>query len=113
VPGLAIAVVADGEVVYAQGHGSAGATGVVDAHTLFNLASVSKSVTAMALLGQRDAGLLALDDSVVAHVPYFGLDPGSTRRAFTSSTCCCTRRGSAIGRRSHSCGWRRSRAASR
>jgi CubicO group peptidase (beta-lactamase class C family) len=32
-------------------------------------------VTAMALLGQRDAGLLALDDSVVTHVPYFGLDP--------------------------------------
>ena len=77
VPGLAVAVVMDGEIVLAEGFGVADEAGTaVDATTLFNLASVTKSVTAMTVLSLRDEGLLGLDDSVPDIVPQFGLLPG-------------------------------------
>lgn len=73
VPGLAVAVVFDGEVVYAQAHGVTGPdAGSVDASTLFNLASVAKSATAMTLVEQAGAGLFDLQDPVSTHVPSFG-----------------------------------------
>lgn len=48
VPGLAIAVVEDGEVILNRGYGrrELGQTDVVDAHTLFAIGSVTKSFTA-------------------------------------------------------------------
>lgn len=75
-PAIAVAVVLDGELVYAEARGQGSATGeTVDADTLFNMASVSKSTTAMALVAQAEAGLADLGDPVTAHVPYFSVAP--------------------------------------
>jgi CubicO group peptidase (beta-lactamase class C family) len=64
VPGAAWGVVVDGELVHS------GATGVrelasksrVDADTVFRIASMTKSVTALAVLKLRDEGRLSLED---------------------------------------------------
>jgi CubicO group peptidase (beta-lactamase class C family) len=71
VPGAAWGLLVDGELVHA------GATGVrelasksrVDADTVFRIASMTKSFTAMAILKLRDEGKLSLDDPAERHVP--------------------------------------------
>lgn len=84
VPGLAVAVVMEGEIVLAEGFGVADESGTpVDATTLFNLASVTKSVTAMTVLSLRDESLLDLDASVPSIVPQFTLLPGHDASAVT------------------------------
>ena len=69
-PGLAAALVAEGEVVWSKGYGTTGPDGrPVTAQTPFLLASVSKSLTAIAVMRLVDAGVIALDDPVSEHVP--------------------------------------------
>jgi CubicO group peptidase (beta-lactamase class C family) len=82
VPGLAVAVVKDGEVVYARGFGvrRLGGTEAVDEHTVFAIASNSKAVTATALGILVDGGKIGWDDPVRRHLPWFELhDPHVTR----------------------------------
>lgn len=81
-PGLAVAVVYEGEVVFAEGFGIADDKGTsVATDTLFNLASCSKIVTAMTVMSLRDEGALTLDTPVPQIVPEFalrdGFDPAS------------------------------------
>ena len=66
VPGAAWGVMIGGRLVHT---GSAGARELVtgatpDADTVFRIASMTKSFTAMAILALRDEGKLALDDPV-------------------------------------------------
>jgi CubicO group peptidase (beta-lactamase class C family) len=71
VPGAAWGIVIDGELAHV------GVTGVreissntaVDADTVFRIASMTKSFTAMAILQLRDEGKLSLEDPVERHVP--------------------------------------------
>ena len=81
-PGLAIAVVKDGEVVFAKGYGvrRLGAPEPVDEHTLFAVGSTTKAMTAAALGMLVDEGKLGWDDPVTKHLPWFALhDPYVTR----------------------------------
>jgi CubicO group peptidase (beta-lactamase class C family) len=71
VPRMAGGVVVDGALVSVYGHNA-------DEHALFRIASMSKSFTASAVLMLRDAGLLALDDTLAAHVPEFASLRGPT-----------------------------------
>ena len=72
-PGAAVAVVQNGEVVFASGYGSADLDhGVpVTPETVFNVASVSKPFTAFAVALLADQGRLSLDDDVATHIPEF------------------------------------------
>lgn len=76
VPGLAVAVVKDGEVVLARGYGvrELGKPERVDADTLFDIGSNTKAFTAAALGTLVSAGKLKWDDRVVGRVPGFRLD---------------------------------------
>jgi CubicO group peptidase (beta-lactamase class C family) len=82
VPGLAIAVVEDGEVVLARGYGvrTEGGADPVDADTLFAIGSSSKAFTAACialLVGDKKVGW---DDPVTKHLEGFQLhDPYATR----------------------------------
>ncbi|MGD9902063.1 MAG: serine hydrolase [Vicinamibacterales bacterium] len=81
-PGLAIAVVKDGEVVFAKGYGvrRLGAADAVDERTLFAIGSTTKAMTAAAIGVLVDEGRLGWDDRVVDHLPWFALaDPYVTR----------------------------------
>jgi CubicO group peptidase (beta-lactamase class C family) len=82
IPGLAIAVVKDDELVWARGFGvrRLGETTPVDENTLFNIASVSKAFTAAALAILVDEGRIDWDDPVVDYIPHFQLyDPYVTQ----------------------------------
>lgn len=72
-PGIAVGVVVDGDVVlrHTRGELRAGQGEPVDADTLFKIASNSKAMTAAVLARQVDAGLLRWDDPVVRHLPGF------------------------------------------
>ncbi|MEJ0005814.1 MAG: serine hydrolase [Steroidobacteraceae bacterium] len=62
VPGLSIAVVRDGKIDWAKGYGVIQAGGPpVTTDTLFQAASISKPVTALAVLRLADAGRINLD----------------------------------------------------
>lgn len=82
VPGLSIAVVHDGKVVYAKGFGVriAGATDQVDGDTVFQLASVSKSVASTVVAAVVSRGKATWDSRVCQLDPEFQLhDPYATR----------------------------------
>jgi CubicO group peptidase (beta-lactamase class C family) len=77
VPGLSVAVVENGEYEWAQGFGLADLEGNVPAgqHTLFRLASISKSLTAAAALELWQQGRLDLDAPVQQYCPAFPRKP--------------------------------------
>jgi CubicO group peptidase (beta-lactamase class C family) len=66
VPGLAVAVVRGGQTVFSRGYGwsnvAAGTPATAD--TLFNVASISKTLTASALMQLVEAGQLGLDQDI-------------------------------------------------
>ena len=78
VPGLSLAVVKDGKVVFAKGYGvrKLGDSATVSENTLFGIASNTKAFTAAALAILVDEGKLSWDDPVIKHMPSFRLgDP--------------------------------------
>ena len=77
IPGLALAIVRDGDVQFMEGFGIANAAGdPVTPETPFLLASVSKGITALAVMQLVEAGELSLDDPVRAHLPWFEVAGG-------------------------------------
>lgn len=82
VPGIAVAVVKDGKVVFAKGYGvrKLGDATPVDENTLFGIASNSKAFTAAALAMLVDEGKIKWDDPVINYYPEFQMyDPYVTR----------------------------------
>ena len=71
IPGAAIAVARQGRLVYARGFGYADMDRreSVQPDTLFRIASISKPITAAAILKLVDDGRLALDDRVLSRLP--------------------------------------------
>jgi len=85
VPGLAIALIRDGKVVWADGFGVANAiTGEpVTANTVFEVASNSKVVTAYTALRLVDQGMLLLDEPVNSYLPEPWLPPSAYQEQIT------------------------------
>lgn len=71
VPGAAIAVSFQGETVAEHYAGEASPGLPIDERTLFGLASVTKPVTAAAVLSCVEEGCLALDEPVATFIPEF------------------------------------------
>ncbi len=70
-PGAVLGIIIDGQLVWVK---SAGVSDLksrttVNADTVFRIASMTKSFTAMAILKLRDQGKLSLDDPVFKYVP--------------------------------------------
>ena len=82
VPGVAVAVVKDGKVSLLKGYGVRDVTkpGAVDENTIFQLASVTKTLTAAAAATVVDEGKLDWDKPIFNYLPDFvGYDPYMTR----------------------------------
>ncbi|OBH90273.1 serine hydrolase [Mycobacterium sp. E2989] len=82
VPGMAVAIVHGGKVLYAKGFGlrdasrGQGQDNKVDADTVFQLASVSKSVGATVVAHEVSDHVVAWDTPVTSRLPWFALsDP--------------------------------------
>jgi CubicO group peptidase (beta-lactamase class C family) len=81
-PGLALGVVRDGEIVYTRTAGEleAGGGHAIDSATLFKIASNSKAMTSGVLARLVDAGKLHWNDPVTRYLPSFRMyDPWVTR----------------------------------
>lgn len=72
VPGLAVAVVADGEVAFqrAYGHADRSTGRVATVATPFNIASVTKPFTSAVVMQLVEEGRLRLEDPVKTHLPW-------------------------------------------
>jgi CubicO group peptidase (beta-lactamase class C family) len=73
IPGMAVAVVNDGKIVFVKGYGvkRAGTTDPVTTDTVFEIGSTSKAFTATTVAEQVDKGKMNWTDPVVWYVPYF------------------------------------------
>ena len=74
-PGMAIGVVADNEMVYARGFGvkRTGTREPISMTTVFHMASVSKPFVATAIMQLVEQGQVQLDAPVMTYLPYFEL----------------------------------------
>jgi CubicO group peptidase (beta-lactamase class C family) len=84
-PGAALAVVADGRLAWAEGFGWADpeARRPATATSIFQVASVSKTVVAIALLQAIEDGRLSLDDEAQRHLPFPLRHPARPTSAIT------------------------------
>ncbi len=78
-PGSAAGLVIDGELVWSKGWGErAPGAPAPDLDTVFRIASMTKSFTALAILKLRDEGKLSLEDPVAKWIPEIGAMPRAT-----------------------------------
>jgi CubicO group peptidase (beta-lactamase class C family) len=71
-PGLAVGLVHDQELIWAKGYG-------FTADSIFRIGSITKLFTSTAIMQLRDHNLLQLDDPVNRYLPWFKLQPTSER----------------------------------
>ncbi|MDD4953077.1 MAG: serine hydrolase [Desulfovibrionaceae bacterium] len=82
IPGMAVAVVHDGELIYAKGFGvrKKGGQDPVTPNTVFQIGSMSKAFTATLVAMLADSGDLSWKDRVIDQLPEFRMfDPWVTR----------------------------------
>ncbi|SDJ87852.1 CubicO group peptidase, beta-lactamase class C family [Arthrobacter cupressi] len=81
IPGAAVVIIRDGKQVHQGAFGRADDAGrPMTAQTPVLLASTSKSLTAIAVLQQVEAGRLALDEPVQSYLPWFSLNDSRASR---------------------------------
>ncbi|MEL6256292.1 MAG: serine hydrolase domain-containing protein [Bacteroidota bacterium] len=82
IPGIAVAVVKNGEVLLAKGYGERelGSGKAVDSKTIYNIGSTTKAITAVAMAILVEDFKVKWEDKVIEHMPEFQLyDPYTTR----------------------------------
>jgi CubicO group peptidase (beta-lactamase class C family) len=94
VPGAAVAVVQDGEIVYAQGFGVRALDGdePVTAETQMMIGSTGKTMTTMMMATVVDDGLMAWDTPVQEVLPQFAVADAELSQTITmrNLVCACT-----------------------
>ncbi|WP_432809383.1 serine hydrolase domain-containing protein [Pantanalinema sp. GBBB05] len=83
IPGLALAITHDNQVLHIKGYGRANAHESVTPQTQFAIASLSKSFTAVAVLQLVEAGQINLDAPVKQYLPDFTLTDAVTASRIT------------------------------
>lgn len=85
VPGIAVAIIKDNEVVLSKGFGvlKHGSKEPVNADTLFGIASNTKAMTSALLAGLVDEGKLTWQTKVIDIIPEFQLPDAYVTREFT------------------------------
>ena len=99
VPGVAVAIVKDGQVVMERGYGvrELGKPAKVDEHTLFAIASNTKAFTAASLNMLQDDGKLATTDRVIDHLPWFRMSDAYVTREMRIRDLLAHRSGLSLG----------------
>ncbi|WP_395337476.1 serine hydrolase [Novosphingobium sp. BL-8H] len=98
-PGMSVAIVEHGQVVFAKGFGvrKLGSPEKVDADTLFMIGSTGKAFTSAALARLVDAGKLNWDDKVIDHLPDFRMYDSWVTREMTVRDLLVHRSGLGLG----------------
>ena len=100
IPGVAFGVVIDGDLVLAKGLGvrNVASDDPVTPDTVFRIASMTKSFTALAILKLRDEGKLSLEDPAAKWIPELAdLTYPTRQRADPGAPPAHSRRGLARG----------------
>ncbi len=99
VPGIAVAIVKDGKIVYAHGYGvrSLASGKKVDENTLFGIASNTKAFTTAAIGMLCDEGKIKLDDKVTEYIPEFKMFDPYVTSEFTIRDLLTHRSGLGLG----------------
>ena len=99
VPGIAVAIVEDGRIVYERGFGprEVGKPAQIDEHTMFAIASNTKAFTSTALSMLADEGKLSLDDRVIDHLPWFRMSDAYVTREMRIKDLLAHRSGLTLG----------------
>ena len=101
IPGVAAAIVKNGEIVAADGFGyrNRDAELPMTAHTVSPLCSLTKSFTGVAVMQLVDSGKLWLDEPVVSYLPNFRVADAEASRKITPRILLCHKSG--MGRTGH------------
>ena len=99
VPGIAVGIIKDGQLIHAKGYGvrSLDNKKKVDENTLFGIASNSKAFTAAALGMLIDEGKLTWDDKVTDYIPEFRMYNPYVTEEFTIKDLLTHRSGLGLG----------------
>jgi CubicO group peptidase (beta-lactamase class C family) len=83
IPGVSGAVVYDQQLLWSGGFGYADLArkAPAAADTIYSICSISKLFTSIAVMQQRDAGKLRLDDPVSKHLPWFSIHKTAPQKA--------------------------------
>ncbi len=95
IPGMAVGIIKDGEVVLAKGYGvlEEGKDQAVDGNSLFAIASNTKAFISASLARLVDEGKLNWDDPVIEHLPYFRMYDDYATQHTTVRDLLCHRAG--------------------
>ncbi len=95
IPGMAIAIVKDGKIVFSKGYGvkNINKKATVNDETLFAIASNTKAFTSASIAILVDEGRLKLDDKVRQYLPYFQLYDPYVSQEMTVRDLLCHRSG--------------------
>lgn len=95
IPGMAVGVIKDGQIVLAKGYGvlEEGKDQAVDGNTLFAIASNTKAFISASLAQLVDEGKLHWDDPVIHHLPYFRMYDDYVTQHTTVRDLLCHRAG--------------------
>jgi len=88
-PGMAIAIVKDGKVIFVKGYGTktVGGADPVTPDTLFEIGSTSKAFTSALVAMEVDKGSIGWNDRVIDHMPEFAMsDPWVTKEMRITDT---------------------------
>ncbi len=85
IPGMSLAIVKDGEIIFMKGFGYKDFEKKipVTADTQFAIGSSSKAFTALSVLMSQDEGKLSLDDSPKKYLPYFKINDAEIDKNIT------------------------------
>ncbi len=83
IPGVAVAIVSNDSVIYARGFGTDGFGASLTERTGFVLGSMSKSVTALAVMQLAERNLVQLDAPVQQYLPWFRVADASSSARIT------------------------------
>jgi len=85
IPGLSLAIVKDGEVIFSKGFGYKDFSKQVPVtqDTQFAIGSATKAFTALSILMSQQEGKLSLDDSPKKYLPYFKINNADTDARIT------------------------------
>jgi len=99
VPGMSVAIVKDGKVVFSKGYGvrKLGEPTPVDENTLFGIGSNTKAFTAAALATLVDAGKIAWDDPVYERLKGFEMYDPYVSKEMRIRDLLCHRSGLGLG----------------
>ena len=99
VPGIAVGIIKDGNLIFAKGYGvrSLSSKLPVDENTLFGIASNSKAFTSAALAMLADEGKIKWDDKVTDYIPGFMMYDPYVTREFTIRDLLTHRSGLGLG----------------